>query len=190
LGQENHCLNERAPARFLFLKRVGKKRFSAVARIFLLCPPPYFQIWPPWILCFGWAKAHRCPPKSLNVKRELFIYHNTILFFHKIQGGQSSPKLFPKREIQGWQCPRKLFPGWAHAYAHPAHPGWWPETKSPPYRVPPQRIYSLPPETLFQVNAKLICRGEKIFLVPSSRKSPPHNNVPNRKTIVLNNFFQ
>jgi len=48
------------------------------------------------------------------------MYHNTVVFLHKIQGGQSSPELFPMREIQDGQSPPKLFPGWA--YAHPAHP--------------------------------------------------------------------
>jgi len=64
--------------------------------------------------------VHRCPPKSLNVKQELLNYHNTVLFWHKILGGQSSPKIFLKREIQGGKSPPKLLPGWAHAY--PDHP--------------------------------------------------------------------
>jgi len=87
-----------APTQARFLKRVGKKGTGPVAlNFFSLCPPPYFWVFPPWMYCFGWANTHCCSPKSLNVKRELFNYHNTVLFLHKIQGGQFSTRLFPKK---------------------------------------------------------------------------------------------
>jgi len=94
---------------------VGKKGIGVLALIsFSLCPkpPPPLLSLPTQDLVF-WAKnINRCPPKPLNVKLELLNYHYTVLFLPKIQGWQSSHKISSKSEIQGEQCPPKLFPGW------------------------------------------------------------------------------
>jgi len=85
----------------------GQKRVRRGSANFFYTLPPLLLNLPTLDIVFwvGKSPLHRCPPKSLKVKRELFIYHNTALFLHKIQGGQSSLKLFTKREIQGGQCP-------------------------------------------------------------------------------------
>jgi len=77
-----------------FLNRVGKKGIGMAESTFITSPPPLLSL--PTLDSVFWAigraKVHRCPSKSLNVKQKLlFNYHNTILFLHKIQGGQSSP---------------------------------------------------------------------------------------------------
>jgi len=47
-----------------------------------------------------------------------------------------------------------------------------PKRNHPLIESPPGGNISSPPETLFQLNAKWIRRGERICLAPSSRKSP------------------
>jgi len=89
------------------------KKASAQQRQFFFTLPPLILSLPTLDLVFWVGKCASLPTQITKRKRELFNYHNTILFFHKIQGGQTSPKLFPKREIQGGQCPPNLFPGWA-----------------------------------------------------------------------------
>jgi len=55
----------------MFFQEGGQERnWHGSADFFTL--HPYFRVCPPWIKCYGRSKAHRCPPKSLNVKRELF----------------------------------------------------------------------------------------------------------------------
>jgi len=67
---------------------VGKKSKGKKANLFVFVPPIFYLANPGFsVLGFKWAKAHRCPPRSQNLKRELFNYNNTVLFLPKIQGG-------------------------------------------------------------------------------------------------------
>jgi len=59
-----------APARFL--KRVSKKAIGAAAHIFLKLYLPTFEFAHPGFNVLGGQKCNHCPPKSQNVKRDIF----------------------------------------------------------------------------------------------------------------------
>jgi len=76
-----------------------KEGFGGTATIFFTLTPLLLNF-PTLDIVFWVGKSESLPTQSLNVKREFFIYHNTVLFLHKSRVGNRHPNSLKKGKFR------------------------------------------------------------------------------------------